>query len=119
MTGHWGVYRHGGRWGRGRGRAWLVLRSGGWDVVEFDGPVLELLSESRIRSDPRFCGLGQDVLGESFEFERFLARVRSDDPARPVGTRCSISAWWQASETFGRRRSASRPASIPGGRCAP
>jgi endonuclease-8 len=85
MTGHWGVYRHGWPWSRGRGRAWLVLRSGGWDVVEFDGPVLELLSESRIRSDPRFCGLGQDVLGESFEFERFLARVRSEDPARPVG----------------------------------
>jgi endonuclease-8 len=85
MTGHWGVYRRGSRWGRGRGRAWLVVRSGGWDVVEFDGPVLELLSEARIRSDPRFSGLGQDVLGESFEVERFLARVRSDDPARPVG----------------------------------
>jgi endonuclease-8 len=85
MTGHWGIYGRGVRWGRSSGRAWLVLRSGGWEVVEFDGPVLELLSESRIRSDPRFAALGQDVLGASFDLDRFLARLRSGDPARPIG----------------------------------
>jgi endonuclease-8 len=85
MTGLWGVYRQGVRWRRAARRAWLVLRSGDWDVVEFDGPVLELRSDSGLRSDPRLASLGQDVLGESFDMKRFLARLRSSDPARPIG----------------------------------
>jgi endonuclease VIII len=85
MTGHWGFYRRGARWGRSQGRAWLVLRVDDWEIVEFDGPVLELLSESRIRSDPRLARLGQDVLGGRFDEKRFLARLRCTDPARPIG----------------------------------
>ncbi len=85
MTGLWGVYRRGGRWRRAPRRAWLVLRSGDWEAVEFDGPVLELRRDSHLRHDPRLAALGQDVLGESFDIKRFLARLRSSDPARPVG----------------------------------
>ena len=44
MTGAWGVYRDGQRWGRSARRAWLVLRARGHDVVHFDGPVLELMT---------------------------------------------------------------------------
>jgi len=84
MTGHWGVYRRGESWLRSPRRAWLVLRSGDWDVVEFDGPVLELMSDSRARLDPRFAELGQDVLGEQFDNERFIARLRASDPRRAV-----------------------------------
>src|ERR1700730_7732753 len=47
MTGHWGVYRQGQRWGRGRTRAWLVLRWGGWEAVEVGGPVLGVGREAR------------------------------------------------------------------------
>jgi endonuclease-8 len=85
MTGLWGVYHPGMHWRRASWRAWLVLRSGHCEVVQFDGPVLELMSDARARSDPRLLALGQDVLGESFEMERFLRRLRSDDPARPIG----------------------------------
>jgi endonuclease-8 len=85
MTGLWGVYRLGVRWRRAPRRAWLVVRSGDWEVVEFDGPVLELMNDSRTRSDPRLTALGQDVLGESFDMERFLSRLRSSDPTRPIG----------------------------------
>jgi endonuclease VIII len=85
MTGAWDVYRDGERWRRARRRAWLVLRYGGWEVVEFDGPVLELMPDARTRSDPRLATLGPDVLGEHFDTDAFLARLRADDPARAIG----------------------------------
>jgi endonuclease-8 len=85
MTEAWAVYGEGERWRRSRRRAWLVLRVPGFDVVEFDGPVLELMPDSRTRSHPHLAGLGQDVLGEVFDGERFLRRLRADDPTRPIG----------------------------------
>jgi endonuclease-8 len=107
MTGLWGIYRRGVRWRRAPRRAWLVLRSGDWEVVEFDGPVLELTSDARARSDPRLAALGQDVLGESFDMARFLARLRANDPARPVGdtlldqhTVAGIGNVWKAELCF-------------------
>jgi endonuclease-8 len=85
MTGLWRVARVGEPERRSRRRAWLVLGAGEWEVVEFDGPVLELMPDARTRTDPRFTALGQDVLGESFDEARFLARLRADDPGRGVG----------------------------------
>jgi endonuclease-8 len=107
MTGHWDVYRDGARWRRSPGRAWLVLGGEGFDVVQFDGPVLELLTEARIRSDRRLSALGQDVLGESFDMSAFLARLRANDPARPIGdallnqqTLAGIGNLWKAEVCF-------------------
>jgi endonuclease-8 len=85
MTGAWGVYPTGRRWGRSPRRAWLVLERSGHQVVQFDGPVLELLTESRIRFDQRLAGLGPDVLAADFEDRRFLARLRGDDQTRGIG----------------------------------
>ena len=88
MTGAWGVHREGERWRRAVGRAWLVLRCEGWEVVEFDGPVLELMSDARTRSDPRLATLGQDVLGERFDVERFLRLLRARR-LRAANRRCA------------------------------
>lgn len=85
MSGTWGVYSDGRRWGRSASRAWLVLRVGGTEIVEFDGPLLELLTEGRTRFDQRLAALGPDVLAPAFELSRFLARVRADDATRPLG----------------------------------
>jgi len=85
MTGSWGVYAPGRSWRRSPRRAWLVLSRGGHQVVQFDGPVLELLTESRMRFDGRLAGLGPDVLAPQFDFDRFLARLHSDDGTRGVG----------------------------------
>jgi endonuclease-8 len=85
MTGSWGVYGEGQRWHRSRRRAWLVLRCAGFEVVEFDGPVLELMRDARTRTDPRLRTLGPDVLGEDFDARKFLSRLRAGDPARPIG----------------------------------
>ncbi len=85
MTGAWGVYAHGRRWGRSARRAWIVLRAGDHQVVEFDGPLLELITEGRTRFDQRLAALGPDVLADEFAFDGFLRRLRSDDPTRPLG----------------------------------
>jgi endonuclease-8 len=53
--------------------------------VQFDGPLLELLTESRARLDRRLAELGPDVLADEFDYARFLARLRADDPTRGIG----------------------------------
>ncbi len=85
MTGAWGAYRHGRRWRRAARRAWLVLRAGDHEVVQFDGPVLELLTAARTRTDPRLAGLGPDVLAPVLDTGAILRRLREDDPTRPIG----------------------------------
>jgi endonuclease VIII len=85
MTGTWGVYGPGRRWRRSARRAWIVLRAGGQEVVEFDGPLLELMTEGRTRFDQRLAALGPDVLAPSFDRARFLGRLRADDQTRTIG----------------------------------
>ena len=85
MTGVWSTYERGRRWRRSPRRAWLVLRTPSHEVVEFDGPVLELLTESRARFDRRLAALGPDVLADAFDAEGFLRRLRGDDPTRSIG----------------------------------
>jgi endonuclease VIII len=85
MTGLWGVYRRGQRWRRSPRRAWLVIRTEDHEVVEFDGPVLELMTDSRTRFDRRLAMLGPDLLADDFDERRYLASLRRDSPARAVG----------------------------------
>jgi endonuclease-8 len=85
MTGAWGVYPPGRRWHRAAWRAWIVLSRAGTEVVQFDGPVLELMTEGRVRFDQRLAALGPDVLASRFDHGRFLARLRAEDPTRPIG----------------------------------
>ena len=86
MTGAWGVAERGARWRRAPRRAWLVLRTPTHEVVEFDGPVLELMTDARTRFDQRISGLGPDVLAEpDFDTAAYpapAARGRPDPPGR-------------------------------------
>jgi endonuclease-8 len=85
MTGSWGTYRRGQRWRRSPRAAWLVLRHGDGEVVQFNGPVLELMTEARTRFDQRIAGLGPDIIKDDFDEDEFLRRLRNDDPTRPIG----------------------------------
>jgi endonuclease-8 len=121
MTGAWHVGRVGEGWRRSSRRAWLVLRSEGWEVVQFDGPVLELMSDARARRDPRLAGLGPDVLGERFDEGLFLRRLREEDPTRPIGdallnqrTVAGIGNLWKAEACFAAAIDPWRPVSEVG-----
>jgi endonuclease-8 len=81
MSGSWVVRRERRAWWR----AWLVIRVGDRWVVQFDGPLLELVTEGRTRFDQRLGALGPDVLAEQFDHHRFLALLRSDDQTRTLG----------------------------------
>jgi endonuclease-8 len=85
MTGAWSVYPVGAPWRGSRTRAWLVIRAQDQDVVQFGGPVLELLSETRRRFDQRLRALGPDIIKPDFDERAFLRRLREDDPTRPIG----------------------------------
>jgi endonuclease-8 len=85
LRGSWAVYRRGERWRRPAHRAWLVLRTHDHEVVQFDGPELELMTDSRTRFDRRIAGLGPDVLAADFDGQRFLRRLREDEPTRGIG----------------------------------
>jgi len=107
VSGAWAVHRRGERWLRPRRRAWLVLRVPGHEVVEFDGPVLELMPEHRSRTHPRLAALGQDVLGPAFDPRRFLRALRADDQTRPIGdallnqrTVAGIGNLWKSEACF-------------------
>ena len=84
MSGAWDVHDAGARWRRGAHRAWLVLQRGDREIVQFDGPVLELLTDARVRNDPRLAGLGPDVLAAQLDADAIVRRLREDDPTRPV-----------------------------------
>ena len=83
MTGAWGVYAAGRRWRRSPRRAWLVLRAGGHEVVQFDGPVLELMTDGRRAVRPAARRRSAPTCWRrSSTRERFLRRLRADDPTR-------------------------------------
>src|SRR3954471_15062393 len=85
MGGAWGVYPRGGRWHRAPRRAWLVIRTDDHEVVQFDGPVLELMTDGRTRFDRRMAQLGPDLLKPDFDEREFLKRLRADDQTRGIG----------------------------------
>jgi endonuclease VIII len=116
MTGSWRVLQRRPRAGYGV-HTWLVLRRGEHEVVQIRGPVLELMTESRIRFDQRLAGLGPDILAPEFDSGRFLRRLREDDPTRAIGdalldqrTIAGIGNLWKVEGCFEARVDPWRPA---------
>jgi len=67
MSGAWHAYTPGQRWRRPAWGAWLVLDSPDRTVVQFGGPVLELLDAARLALHPSLSRLGPDVLAADFD----------------------------------------------------
>ncbi len=86
MDGVWHLYRRGERWRKARSRAWLVLGSGDWDAVNFDGPILELHRTVDLPRERVLAELGPDILGiDPFDDAEFLRRMRREDGGRELG----------------------------------
>jgi endonuclease-8 len=85
MTGSWRVVDRDAPRPRSPRSAWLRIRRGEREVLQFNGPVLELMTDSRTRLDRRIAGLGPDILAPELDEARFLRRLREDDPTRPIG----------------------------------
>jgi endonuclease VIII len=78
MKGRWRVQRE------GRpivGQPWLVLRGGGWEAVQSNGPVLQL----RRGHDDRVARLGPDVMLDPPDLDGMVTRLRGTDQSREVG----------------------------------
>ncbi len=119
MSGSWRVFGVQQNWTRNPRMAWLKIRRGDQEVVQFHGPVLELMTESRTRLDRRIAGLGPDILAPGeFDAARFLKRLRADDPTRPIGdamldqrTLCGIGNLWKVEGCFQAQIDPWRPTS--------
>jgi len=84
MSGSWHVYRRGAVWRKPAHTAWAVLEGDEWDVVQFGGPTLRVLSAAGLRRDPVLSRLGPDVLAPDFEAGVAVRSLRSD-PRRELG----------------------------------
>jgi endonuclease-8 len=94
-------------WHRSPRSAWLRVRRGEREVLQFNGPVLELMTDSRTRLDRRIAGLGPDILAPELDTAKVLRRLREDDPTRPIGdalldqrTIAGIGTLWRAEGCF-------------------
>jgi endonuclease VIII len=84
-----------------------VIRTDDHDVVQFGGPVLELMTDSRSRIDRRIAQLGPDIMAAEFDEQGFLRRLRDDDPTRGIGDAlldqrnlCGIGNLWKSEACF-------------------
>jgi endonuclease VIII len=64
---------------------WLIIRAETKLVAQINGPVLELMTDSRTRLDRRIAGLGPDILAPELDERAFIRRLRADDPTRAIG----------------------------------
>ncbi|MET0306441.1 MAG: DNA-formamidopyrimidine glycosylase family protein [Solirubrobacterales bacterium] len=84
MSGSWHIYKHGARWSKPAGAAWVTLSGAELEAVQFGGPTLRLLSALQLRSDPVLSRLGPDILAADFDPSNAAARLCAS-PGRELG----------------------------------
>ena len=76
MSGAWHAYSDSAKPVRSLRRCWLSLRANGVTLMQFDGPVLQLLRPGEVALHPTLSRLGPDVMADDFVAEAAVARAR-------------------------------------------
>jgi endonuclease VIII len=84
MSGSWHVYRRGAAWRKPARSAWVALRGGEREAVQFGGPTLRVLGGAAVRRDPQLAGLGPDILAADFDADAAVRSLRTA-PDRGIG----------------------------------
>lgn len=77
MNGMWHLYRTGERWQRPASDLRVLIATDVFVAVGFRVPVAELLTEAELTRHPDLSRLGPDLLGEAFDEEEALRRLRA------------------------------------------
>jgi endonuclease-8 len=79
MDGSWHVYRPGERWRRPRRDMRILVATGEYEAVGFTIPVAEFLDAKAEARQDDLRKMGPDLLGESFDEDDALRRMREHD----------------------------------------
>jgi endonuclease-8 len=80
MNGSWHIYRPGERWQRPRHQARVVIETDAFVAVAFNVPVAEFYTGRGLAREPALNALGPDLLGETFDEEAAVDRLRERGP---------------------------------------
>lgn len=84
MSGSWQVIEPDDRWRRPGSTAWVTLTGEAIQVVQFGGPILQVLSAAQLRRDPVLARLGPDILAPDFDLVVVTRTLRAS-PERELG----------------------------------
>jgi endonuclease-8 len=79
MHGSWHIYRPGESWQLPRRDARIVIETSGFVAVGFNVPIAEFLDERQEVRQKDLRALGPDLLGETFDEDEALRRLRARD----------------------------------------
>src|SRR5438067_8242638 len=77
MNGSWHIYRPGERWQRPRRDMRIVINTDEYVAVAFTVPVAEFHTSRTLARDEDLRRMGPDLLGESFDRNEVLRRIRA------------------------------------------
>jgi endonuclease-8 len=84
MWGSWRIYRKGAAWDKPRERARLIIGTDKHEAVVFSAPIVRVLTQSELESEPRWGNLGPDPLRHDFSKKEVLKRLNKQ-PDREIG----------------------------------
>jgi hypothetical protein len=79
MNGSWHIYRPGERWRRSRHDMRVVVATEKFEAVGFNIPVAEFLQGRALERQPDLRLMGPDLLGETFDQDEAVRRLRERD----------------------------------------
>lgn len=76
MHGSWHIYKPGERWRKRHSDMRIVIGTAEWVAVAFNVPVAEFHDAGSLARQDDLLNLGPDFLGETFDFDEALRRIR-------------------------------------------